>query len=49
MFKAIEPIFEHQLVNKNTNFTRYCIPSCEKEAFAVAVAIEKGSIHPIGR
>ncbi|XP_050206620.1 probable cadmium/zinc-transporting ATPase HMA1, chloroplastic [Mercurialis annua] len=48
-FKAVEPIYGHQLVNKDTNFTSCCIPSCEKEALAVAAAMEKGTTHPIGR
>ncbi|KAL5556924.1 hypothetical protein UlMin_039160 [Ulmus minor] len=49
VFKAIEPIFGHQDGNNNSNFTSCCIPSCEKEALAVAAAMEKGTTHPIGR
>ncbi|KAL9378292.1 hypothetical protein Peur_029627 [Populus x canadensis] len=49
MFKAIEPIYGHLIRNNRTNFTSCCIPSCEKEALAVAAAMEKGTTHPIGR
>ncbi|KAJ8764345.1 hypothetical protein K2173_006085 [Erythroxylum novogranatense] len=49
MFKAIEPIYGHLVGNKKTNFTSCCIPSCEKQALAVAAAMEKGTTHPIGR
>ncbi|XP_030486040.1 probable cadmium/zinc-transporting ATPase HMA1, chloroplastic isoform X2 [Cannabis sativa] len=48
-FKAIEPIYGHQAGNSNSNFTNCCIPNCEKEALAVAAAMEKGTTHPIGR
>ncbi|XP_019057411.1 PREDICTED: probable cadmium/zinc-transporting ATPase HMA1, chloroplastic [Tarenaya hassleriana] len=48
MFKAIEPIYGHQAGN-NTSVTPCCIPNCEKEALAVAAAMEKGTTHPIGR
>lgn len=40
--KAIEPIYGHQEGN-NAN------ANCEKEALAVAAAMEKGTTHPIGR
>lgn len=49
MFKAIEPIYGHQVRNNNTGFSSCCVPSCEKEALAVAAAMEKGTTHPIGR
>ncbi|XP_044483471.1 probable cadmium/zinc-transporting ATPase HMA1, chloroplastic isoform X2 [Mangifera indica] len=49
MFKAIEPIYGHLVRKDKTNFTSCCIPSCEKEALAVAAAMEKGTTHPIGR
>ncbi|XP_062075778.1 probable cadmium/zinc-transporting ATPase HMA1, chloroplastic, partial [Humulus lupulus] len=48
-FKAIEPIYGHQAGNNNSNLTTCCIPNCEKEALAVAAAMEKGTTHPIGR
>ena len=48
MFKAVEPIYGHTVGNSRTSFT-CCIPSCEKEALAVAAAMEKGTTHPIGR
>ncbi|KAF5752867.1 cadmium/zinc-transporting ATPase HMA1 chloroplastic [Tripterygium wilfordii] len=49
MFKAIEPIYGHLARNKTTNVGSCCVPSCEKEALAVAAAMEKGAVHPIGR
>ncbi|WCJ31276.1 heavy metal atpase 1 [Euphorbia peplus] len=49
MFKAIEPIYGHQIGNQNASSTSCCRPSCEKEALAVAAAMEKGTTHPIGR
>lgn len=49
MFKAIEPIYGHVVRNEDMNFTSCCTPSCEKEALAVAAAMEKGTTHPIGR
>ncbi|CAN0863898.1 Probable cadmium/zinc-transporting ATPase HMA1, chloroplastic [Linum grandiflorum] len=49
MFKAIEPIYGHQVGNNMTTPASCCIPSCEKEALAVAAAMEKGTTHPIGR
>ncbi|XP_065876473.1 probable cadmium/zinc-transporting ATPase HMA1, chloroplastic isoform X2 [Euphorbia lathyris] len=49
MFKAIEPIYGHQIGNGNASSTSCCQPSCEKEALAVAAAMEKGTTHPIGR
>ncbi|GLT78859.1 hypothetical protein SLA2020_503780 [Shorea laevis] len=48
-FKAIEPIYGHWIGNKKTSFSSCCISSCEKEALAVAAAMEKGTTHPIGR
>nr|AYW01700.1 HMA1 protein [Morus alba] len=49
VFKAIEPIYGHQVRHNNSNFTACCVPNCEKEALAVAAAMEKGTTHPIGR
>lgn len=49
MFKAIEPIYGHLIGNNQTTLTSCCIPNCEKEALAVAAAMEKGTTHPIGR
>ncbi|CAI0405705.1 unnamed protein product [Linum tenue] len=49
MFKAIEPILGHQVGKNMTTHASCCIPSCEKEALAVAAAMEKGTTHPIGR
>lgn len=46
--KAIEPIYGHQGGN-HSNVTTCCVPTCEKEALAVAAAMEKGTTHPIGR
>lgn len=48
MCKAIEPIHGHVGDNKNQN-ALCCVPNCEKEALAVAAAMEKGTTHPIGR
>ncbi|KAL1564188.1 putative cadmium/zinc-transporting ATPase hma1, chloroplastic [Salvia divinorum] len=48
MCKAIEPIHGHVSNNKKQNFM-CCVPNCEKEALAVAAAMEKGTTHPIGR
>ncbi|XP_050364118.1 probable cadmium/zinc-transporting ATPase HMA1, chloroplastic [Argentina anserina] len=48
-FKAIEPIYGHQVRNNKSDFSSCCMPSCEKEALAVAAAMEKGTTHPIGR
>ncbi|KAH6823261.1 heavy metal atpase 1 [Perilla frutescens var. hirtella] len=48
MCKAIEPIHGHVSDNKKQN-ALCCVPSCEKEALAVAAAMEKGTTHPIGR
>ncbi|KAJ0930761.1 hypothetical protein HanPSC8_Chr04g0153171 [Helianthus annuus] len=42
MCKAIEPIHGHEAT------TSCCITTCEKEALAVATAMEKGTTHPIG-
>ncbi|KAL3633967.1 putative cadmium/zinc-transporting ATPase hma1, chloroplastic [Castilleja foliolosa] len=48
MCKAIEPIHGHFSI-KEKQVATCCVPSCEKEALAVAAAIEKGTTHPIGR
>ncbi|BBH05953.1 heavy metal atpase 1 [Prunus dulcis] len=48
-FKAIEPIYGHGMRNNISDFSSCCAPSCEKEALAVAAAMEKGTTHPIGR
>ncbi|KAL6222633.1 hypothetical protein ACLB2K_006025 [Fragaria x ananassa] len=48
-FKAIEPIYGHQIRDNKSDFSSCCVPSCEKEALAVAAAMEKGTTHPIGR
>ncbi|KAK7263195.1 hypothetical protein RJT34_30782 [Clitoria ternatea] len=48
VFKAIEPIYGHHVRNES-NISSCCIPTCEKEALAVAAAMEKGTTHPIGR
>ncbi|PIN17737.1 Cation transport ATPase [Handroanthus impetiginosus] len=48
MCKAIEPIHGH-ISNNNKQIASCCVPSCEKEALAVAAAMEKGTTHPIGR
>lgn len=47
-FKAIEPIHGHRVDDKS-RATACCVPDCEKEALAVAAAMEKGTTHPIGR
>ncbi|OVA15916.1 Cation-transporting P-type ATPase [Macleaya cordata] len=49
MCKAIEPIHGHQVEVDRSKVACCCIPSCEKEALAVAAAMEKGTTHPIGR
>lgn len=46
--KAIEPIHGH-VRNGEKEVTSCCVPTCEKEALAVAAAMEKGTTHPIGR
>lgn len=43
MFKAIEPIYGHWIRSKKTHDISCCIPNCEKEALAVAAAMEKGT------
>ncbi|KAK4393418.1 putative cadmium/zinc-transporting ATPase HMA1, chloroplastic [Sesamum angolense] len=48
MCKAIEPIHGH-VSNSQKQIASCCVPSCEKEALAVAAAMEKGTTHPIGR
>ncbi|KAI4315008.1 hypothetical protein L6164_027861 [Bauhinia variegata] len=48
-FKAMEPIYGHSIGNTRSKFSSCCTPSCEKEALAVAAAMEKGNTHPIGR
>ncbi|XP_026455941.1 probable cadmium/zinc-transporting ATPase HMA1, chloroplastic [Papaver somniferum] len=47
MCKAIEPIHGHREVFRSKGAC--CTPNCEKEALAVAAAMEKGTTHPIGR
>ncbi|KAF7828680.1 putative cadmium/zinc-transporting ATPase HMA1, chloroplastic [Senna tora] len=49
VFKAIEPIYGHTVGSNISKISSCCIPSCEKEALAVAAAMEKGTTHPIGR
>jgi cation transport ATPase len=49
LFKAIEPIYGHDIRNRESIISSCCIPTCEKEALAVAAAMEKGTTHPIGR
>ncbi|KAK3004706.1 hypothetical protein RJ639_018914 [Escallonia herrerae] len=46
--KAIEPIHGH-VRGSQKEIASCCVPSCEKEALAVAAAMEKGTTHPIGR
>ncbi|GMH14814.1 hypothetical protein Nepgr_016655 [Nepenthes gracilis] len=48
-FKAMEPIHGHHVMDDKTETASCCVPSCEKEALAVAAAMEKGTTHPIGR
>lgn len=48
-FIAVEPIHGHGVRNDTSEFASCCVPSCEKEALAVAAAMEKGTTHPIGR
>lgn len=48
MCKAIEPIHGHTS-NQGGKKATCCVPDCEKEALAVAAAMEKGTTHPIGR
>lgn len=47
--KAIEPIHGHQVQADKSEVASCCVPNCEKEALAVAAAMEKGTTHPIGR
>ncbi|KAI3878207.1 hypothetical protein MKX03_009734 [Papaver bracteatum] len=47
MCKAIEPIHGHRRVFRSKGAC--CMPNCQKEALAVAAAMEKGTTHPIGR
>ncbi|KAG7035169.1 putative cadmium/zinc-transporting ATPase HMA1, chloroplastic [Cucurbita argyrosperma subsp. argyrosperma] len=49
IFKAIEPIYGHQVRENKSDSGSCCIPCCEEEALAVAAAMEKGTTHPIGR
>ncbi|XP_042507086.1 probable cadmium/zinc-transporting ATPase HMA1, chloroplastic [Macadamia integrifolia] len=49
MCKAIEPIHGHWAGIDKSKVASCCIPNCEKEALAVAAAMEKGTTHPIGR
>ncbi|KAK9670331.1 hypothetical protein RND81_13G194300 [Saponaria officinalis] len=48
-FKAIEPIHGHHVGVNDGRTAACCVPNCEKEAIAVAAAMEKGTTHPIGR
>ncbi|CAM8989398.1 unnamed protein product [Rhodiola kirilowii] len=48
-FIGVEPIYGHVVGNDGSYTSSCCIPSCEKEALAVAAAMEKGTTHPIGR
>ncbi|KAK6923089.1 hypothetical protein RJ641_011393 [Dillenia turbinata] len=47
--KAIEPIHGHKDMETKSRIVSCCVPTCEKEALAVAAAMEKGTTHPIGR
>ncbi|KAK6924007.1 hypothetical protein RJ641_010207 [Dillenia turbinata] len=47
--KAIEPIHGHKDMDHTSRIVSCCIPTCEKEALAVAAAMETGTTHPIGR
>eukprot|EP00268_Persea_americana_P009364 TRINITY_DN1375_c0_g1_i1.p1 TRINITY_DN1375_c0_g1~~TRINITY_DN1375_c0_g1_i1.p1 ORF type:complete len:754 (+),score=157.76 TRINITY_DN1375_c0_g1_i1:331-2592(+) len=47
--KAIEPIHGHHMGVDKLRIASCCIPNCEKEALAVASAMERGTTHPIGR
>lgn len=47
--KAIEPIHGHSAGWQGFKDSSCCTPDCEKEALAVAAAMEKGTTHPIGR
>lgn len=47
--KAIEQIHGHHVAEDKSKTGACCIPTCEKEALAVAAAMEKGTTHPIGR
>ncbi|XP_043707892.1 probable cadmium/zinc-transporting ATPase HMA1, chloroplastic [Telopea speciosissima] len=49
MCKAIEPIHGHCEGIDKSRVASCCNPNCEKEALAVAAAMEKGTTHPIGR
>ncbi|XP_038900941.1 probable cadmium/zinc-transporting ATPase HMA1, chloroplastic isoform X1 [Benincasa hispida] len=49
IFKAIEPIYGHEVGENKSEFGSCCNPCCEEEALAVAAAMEKGTTHPIGR
>lgn len=48
-FIGVEPIYGHIVGNDGSYPSSCCVPSCEKEALAVAAAMEKGTTHPIGR
>ncbi|KAG6605188.1 putative cadmium/zinc-transporting ATPase HMA1, chloroplastic, partial [Cucurbita argyrosperma subsp. sororia] len=43
IFKAIEPIYGHQVRENKSDSGSCCIPCCEEEALAVAAAMEKGT------
>lgn len=47
--KAIEPIYGHHQAGNNASVNPWCMSNFEKEALAVAAAMEKGTTHPIGR
>ncbi|XP_021714382.1 probable cadmium/zinc-transporting ATPase HMA1, chloroplastic [Chenopodium quinoa] len=47
--KAIEQIHGHYVGEEKSVTGACCIPTCDKEALAVAAAMEKGTTHPIGR
>ncbi|CAO2828220.1 unnamed protein product [Amaranthus hypochondriacus] len=47
--KAIEQIHGHHIGDDKSEINACCVPTCEKEALAVAAAMEKGTTHPIGR
>ncbi|XP_073010242.1 probable cadmium/zinc-transporting ATPase HMA1, chloroplastic isoform X3 [Typha latifolia] len=49
MCKAIEPIHGHSEMESRSEDASCCVPNCEREALAVAAAMEKGTTHPIGR
>ncbi|KMT09768.1 hypothetical protein BVRB_6g127490 isoform A [Beta vulgaris subsp. vulgaris] len=48
-YKAIEQVHGHRIGFDNSETAACCVPTCEKEALAVAAAMEQGTTHPIGR